>query len=270
MLTPLRATSARSALLTLALVAGSFAAFSAPAHAGPCEVAGTLGCGAEGQAPGNPGGPGGPNNDNGPGDGGGNNNGPGDGPSQVDNGGLEDEVPDPPAPAVPNTEDTVAQARDQIEFPVPTIEVAPEPKTYVRVKTSFWIPEDQTEDLVVSASVGAAEGVLPQTITATAEFLGIDWNFVEGKKFCDAPIRINGEGEGNECDYYFKTSSAYHGMEAFTIEAFPVWKISWTCAGTCPGNEGVGEPVILEDEYLSPAGELELVVDEIQTEANDN
>jgi len=156
-------------------------------------------------------------------------------------------------------------AFNQIEFPVPTINSAPEEKTYVRVKTSFWIPADELEEITVQASVGAAEGVQPQTITATAELKYVHWDLDEDEMTCEGPGRPYGEGPGEECDHYFKTSSVYHGKEKFEIKATPYWYITWTCAGVCPeGTAG-----IVEDEYGSPAGVLELLVDEIQTEAKD-
>ncbi|WP_106403051.1 hypothetical protein [Actinocorallia populi] len=176
------------------------------------------------------------------------------------------EVEDPPEAPLPDTADTIAKAFNQIEFPVPTIETSPEAKTYVRMKTSFWIPEDEADDITVQASVGAAEGVQPQTITATAELKYVLWDLVEDEMICEGPGRPNGEGPGEECDYYFKTSSAYHGMEEFEITATPYWHIAWTCAGVCPD----GAAGIVDAEYASPAGEVELLVDEIQTEAKDN
>ncbi|MEO3782393.1 hypothetical protein ABGB12_03620 [Actinocorallia sp. B10E7] len=267
MLTPLRTTPSRFALLALTLAASLFA-FPVPAHAGPCEANGGLGCAAEGENPGAPGNPGNGNGNGNGDDGGGNggNNDPGDGLNTTDDGLITGNNGEVEEAAVPDTEDTIAKAFNKIEFPVPTIESAPDPKTFVRVKTSFWIPADQAEDLTVQAAVGAAEGVQPQTITATAELKYVLWDLVEDELICEGPGRPNGEGPGEECDYYFKTSSAYHGMEAFEITATPYWNITWTCAGTCP--DGVAG--VVDAEYASPAGEIELVVDEIQTEANDN
>lgn len=272
MLTPLRPTPFRTALLSLALAVTSLAAFPVLAYAGPCDAApgGGLGCNAEGENPGNPGNPGGPNNNGGET---GNNNGPGTGPNDNGGGQLLPGVEGDNAPAEPDTEDTIAKAFAQIEFPIPTIETAPEPKTFVRVRTSFWIPAAEAEDITVQASVGEEEGVQPQTITATAKLEYVLWKLVDDEMTCKGPGRPNGEGPGEECDHYFKTSSAYHGMDAFEIEAIPHWSITWTCTGSCPdGEAGIVDDNDDDDDdyYASPAGEIELVVDEIQTEAKDN
>ncbi|GAA0952204.1 hypothetical protein [Actinocorallia libanotica] len=268
MLTSFKKVPSRATLLTFTLAAASLFALPTPAYAGPCETGDGFGCGAEGVNPGTPGDPGVPGNTgNGNGQNEGGNNGPGNGPGlDAGDGNLGGEVGDAGEPALPDTEDTIAKAFNKIEFPVPTIETAPDPKTFVRVKTSFWIPEEEAEDLVVQASVGEAEGVQPQTITATAELKYVLWDLVEDEMLCEGAGRPNGEGPGEECDYYFKTSSAYHDMEAFEVKATPYWSITWTCEGVCPD----GEAGVVDDEYPSPAGEIELVVDEIQTEAKDN
>lgn len=251
-----------SAVTVLALAAQPLLQ-STPVHAAPCDPGvGGHSCGAEGEAPGDNGGGGGTDDGNE----GGNGNGedvdqPGNGDGGFDGGGED------PAPPVAETGPVAAQAKDNVEYPVPELMTSPPGKSFVRIKTFFWIPQGIDDPPpVATAEIGPAQGVQYQKVTAYAKVAYVEWHlFEDGDTLlsCEGKGQVNGEGPGDPCDYVFKYASVHEGVEAHHITAIVYWNIHWECEGACTQEEGDYEGV-----PAFPAGELDLPVDEIQTEAN--
>lgn len=243
---------------TLAFMASLAGGVALPAQAvaAPCQiVGGVVNCGASGE-----GGNGGSNPGSGNGQNGG--NGPGNGPDQNGDGGLYGGVNPAPLP-VRDTSLVLAEAFDSMEFPVPVVNTFPSAKTFVRVRTSFWIDPAQGSVPPAEAEVGAADGVQPQRVVATAELRYIRWDLGETKIKCYDTGKSDDAGSLAPCDHHFQYSSAHAGAKHNRIVAVPHWEIKWSCTGACTQSGGT-----LHADYASAPGILNLPVGEIQTEAN--
>ncbi|MCD0447956.1 hypothetical protein LO762_01915 [Actinocorallia sp. API 0066] len=259
-----------AAILVTVLVAIGLVAAPSPALAG-CITITVNGqpqvvCAADGETPGNGGGGNGPGNGPG-GGGGGNGGGPGNGPANcggVGGGCFGDGDNVPPPPAIVPTGPLVDAALDAAQFLIPVIHYAPEDETYVRLKTAFWIDQEQFEVVVSQASVGGpGTGIAPQTVTATATPKLVLWNLVEDEVQCPGPGKVKGVGPGVECEYSYKQGSANQPGGTYTISATVVYEVAWVCA-PAPNCTDLGDD--LADVEVT--GEAELTVDEIQSEAS--
>lgn len=248
-----------------ALAATAFTAIPDSAIAAPCKPGENgINCNAEGENEGDPG-----NEGN---DGDGNDNG-GDLPDIPNNGDGQFEVdPDPDPLPVAAAPDVIANELDEQGFPALKIVTAPEGKTFVRVKTSFWLEQGKGKEMQTLYKLQAKvtpeeDGVQLQVVNAEVKLARIVFKFKDGEnqtKICPGPeIKFQGEGAGNPCDYYFKYSSAHEGLDAHKVEATTYWTVEWTCQGACGGAEA-GDFEVAD----LPSVEEDIPVDEIQTEAN--
>lgn len=231
--------------------AGTLMYSAAPASAAPCPGAGSGGGGIDvcaGTGTEDPDGNGGGGGNGGAGNG---DNGPnlgcdnGAGP-QVDcdpgvNPGLGEGIP---------TISVANMARDRLEPVTPQINTAPSPKTYVGVRTSFWIDQGGFQQLEAEAAVPG------QVVTAIATPKNVTWNLAEKTITCNSA----GDRISAGCSYTYARSSASQPNEEYLITATTTWTVAWSCVGV-----GCGPEVRGTLEPLTTSSSLPLAVGEIQT-----
>lgn len=248
----LHAATLCAAALTAALLV------PAQAQADPCSTGSGGGFGCNNNSPGGGGGGGGGGTGGG-GNGGGGGGATGDipiapgtngnlGPGQTNGGGGG-----APPPAHVATNVLAQQAAAGAQLPVPVVHTAPAGKTYVGVKTAFWV------DGFVSVQTPPVE-VPGQIVQATATPAQVTWHLgdpASPEMVCDNA----GSKDGATCSHtYQRASTGGSGNGAYQITATISWNIHWTCTGTGCDQPGGDLPAMTMTSVQNP-----LVVTEIQT-----
>ncbi|MEV4252559.1 hypothetical protein AB0J52_05260 [Spirillospora sp. NPDC049652] len=145
------------------------------------------------------------------------------------------------------------QAAAGAQLPVPVVHTAPSGKTYVGVKTAFWVDGFVT---VQTAPVS----VPGQTVQATATPAQVTWQ-IGDPTAPQMTCNDAGSSSGTTCSHtYQRASTGANGSGAYQITATISWNLRWTCVGAdCDEPAGV-LPAMTMTSVQNP-----LIVAEIQT-----
>jgi hypothetical protein len=146
--------------------------------------------------------------------------------------------------------DLAWRARGDLGLPAPHVHWAPQPRTYVQLRTGLWVDRADFAEFSKSVSAGG------QTVTATATPKRVEWGLVETTIQCQSA----GSADGTACGYTYQRSSAAQPDGTYHITATITWSVNWTCQGACDPN--AGGPL----DPISMSSAAQLPVDEIQTE----
>lgn len=156
----------------------------------------------------------------------------------------------PPVQQVPSI-DLAMNARDLLGLPAPNIHWAPQPRTYVQLRTGLWVDQANFARFDKSVTAGG------QTVTAHATPKYVTWDLVETSIQCTNA----GSANGTTCGYTYERASASQPDGKYHITATTTWGVTWECAGACDPDAGGA----LDDISMTSAAQLP--VDEIQTES---
>jgi hypothetical protein len=149
-------------------------------------------------------------------------------------------IPNADAPVAADPIVLAERAVDQLALTVPKINLAPKPplQTYTALETWLWLPPSQWKKLSTSVSAGST------TVTATARPIRTEWDMGDGeptKKCRDAGIAWKSHYPGDKptsCGYRYKKLSKFADDGSFKIRSRIVYRVNWTCSGSCSASEG--------------------------------
>ncbi|MFC4911209.1 hypothetical protein [Actinomadura gamaensis] len=236
------------------VVAGAFLA-PATATAGPCSGSGGgFGCDWGSPGGGSTGGGGGGTGGGGGGGGGGTTGEIPTAPGANAGGlpGANGNGPNAVGPAPISTNELAQRAANSALLHTPKVYTAPSGKTYVKVRTAFWVTgfEPVSTDPQTAAN---------QTVQAVATPARVEWQLgdpAQPHMTCDD----GGSKDGTTCSHTYQRSSTGAPGGAFQITATIVWTIHWTCVGAGCQQAAGDLPPMQMTSAPSP-----LVVGEIQT-----
>lgn len=149
-------------------------------------------------------------------------------------------LPNADAPVAADPTVLAERAVDHLHLKTPQINLSPKPplKSYTALETWLWLPENQWQSLSTSVSAGLT------TVTATARPLRVRWDMGDGKN----PRVCTGVGRewkshfsssaSTPCGYYYKKVSDFEPDGTYKIRAQIVYRVNWTCTGSCSAPEG--------------------------------
>ncbi|MEU5880395.1 hypothetical protein [Spirillospora sp. NPDC047279] len=158
-------------------------------------------------------------------------------------------VPDAQPVAEAPTAAIVQSVLEERALPVPSVNTAPEGKTYVQVKTRLWVGGFTTVS-TDPATVGT------QTVQITATPKNVRWQLGETEITCEGA----GSPNNDSCSYTYNRSSAGQRGGKYQVTATITWGVAWTCTGAaCDAPAGT------VDDIVVPSAAEPLAVGEIQT-----
>lgn len=149
--------------------------------------------------------------------------------------------------------DWALDARAKLRLPVVRLATNPTGLSYVQLQTFLWVqPASWT-----TRSARAGNGI--REVTATATPVKVVWNMGEDTMVCRGPGTVwnprGADDQTTNCGYTYKRSSIDQPGEgndkAYPIRAKVVYRISWTCSGSCDVDAGT-----LPDMSMTAASKL--------------
>ncbi|RFU42221.1 hypothetical protein DZF91_07685 [Actinomadura logoneensis] len=131
------------------------------------------------------------------------------------------------------------------------VHTAPSGKTYVSVRTSFWVDGFKT----VSTPPASVPG---QSVTATASPAYVTWALGDPTN-PQMTCQDGGSQSGDSCNYTYKKSSVGVPGGSYQVTATITWNIHWTCVGNDCDQAAGDLPAMTMASAPTP-----LVVGEIQ------
>lgn len=148
--------------------------------------------------------------------------------------------------------DIAIMARLLIQPAAPTISWSPKPRTFVKMRTGFWLSSGYT-------SYSKSLPVDGQVVKATATPRGVDWNLVESRIHCAGA----GSAKSTACGYtYQRSSSGQPGGSTsgaagkYHITATVTWTVTLQCTAGCVGG-GTLDDITQPGNALIPVGEIQ-------------
>jgi hypothetical protein len=141
-------------------------------------------------------------------------------------------------PGPPTPEQLATTALGQMPLAKAEVHTAPEPPaaTYIGVENWLWVPVAQWTTLSKSVSAGST------TVTVAATPSLLIWNLGPSSTTCHGPGKPWAPGMSDaattNCGYTYKQSSDREPDGRFAITATIRYRVTWTCAGTCPTAGG--------------------------------
>jgi len=160
----------------------------------------------------------------------------------------------------------VQAAYDAKGFPGIAITSAPLEKSFVRLRTSFWLKPDAGgpayRRIPVHVEVGTPGAANYQNINAVATPVGVLWEFGDDRTLTCDDVAMQVDEEGlSACSHVYEQSSAHLDGGEYKITASLTWTVHWECLGA-----GCDAPAGDLADHIEIGG-LAFPVGEIQTEA---